>query len=142
MAVSITTKRDLLYQDESAKIYWDNEMQGIEFEAIRFVSTTALRATLQRTLDIIRQRKARRFLIGLVNIDCIPMEDLVWAETDWFPRCLQAGIKYVAMVMPKSLSALVAVDKSSSRINPDVSGFVRRFFSDVEEGRQWLKGQR
>lgn len=142
MAVVTTSKRDLLYQDESARIYWDSDVQCIEFEAIRYVSATALRATLQRTLDLIRQRKARKFLIGLVKVDNIPMEELLWAETNWFPLCLRSGIKYVSMVMPKALSALVAVDKSSSRVNPDASGFARRFFSDVEEGRRWLKEQK
>jgi hypothetical protein len=142
MAITNIAKRNLLYQDESCRVYWDSDVQCIEFDAIRFVSSSALRATLERTLGCIKDKRARKFLIGIDKMDNAPMEDLMWAETDWFPRCLRAGIRYVAMVMPKSLSAFVSVDKATSRIKPDASGFVRWFIPDIEAGRQWLKEQK
>jgi hypothetical protein len=49
---------------------------------------------------------------------------------------LKAGLKTIAVVPPKSLSAHMSLDKMTERI--DAKLMSRRFFSDVPKAREWL----
>jgi hypothetical protein len=88
------------------------------------------------------QKRAHKMLVNVFKLDrMIGPEDMVWTETEWFPRCLKGGMKSVAVVMPRSLTSYVSLDKFTQKFDPDSGGFQRRFFSDPEEARKWLSQQ-
>jgi hypothetical protein len=136
------TGRELAYEDESGVVYWDDEAQCVELETKHYVSSDAFRSALEQLLVVIEERKARKFLVDMSGMDRIGDGDLLWSETDWFPRCLQAGVVFVAMVMPESAAPLAMVDEAADRISTyAMSEYVRRFFNDVEDAREWLAHQ-
>lgn len=136
------TGRELVYEDESGLVHWDDEAQCVELETKHYVSRDAFRSILEQILAVIEERNARKFLADMSRVDRIENEDLLWAETDWFPRCLQAGVMFVAMVMPESAVPLTMVDEAAERISPyAMNEYVRRFFRDIEDAREWLANQ-
>jgi len=94
------------------------------------------RAMMMKVLDCIKEKRARKVLADLAALSALPPDDLIWAETAWFPECLKSGLKTTAVVMPKSLSAHMSLDKMTERI--DVKLVTRKFFSDLQTAREWL----
>ena len=94
---------------------------------------------MEKVLELIRQKHARKLFADMTVMDTVPNEDLLWTETDWFPRCLKAGLRYSAVVMPKSLASHMSIDKMSERIDPNA--VTRRFFADPESASEWLAKQ-
>ena len=140
--MGINNERDLVIEDDSGRVYWIDEAQTVEFEAKRYVSSDELRSVLGKILEIIEERNARKFLVDMSRMDRIEVDDLMWVEMEWFPRCLKAGLTFVAMIMPKSLDPLMVVDGAVDRVGSDaVKDFIRRIFTDLEDAREWLAHQ-
>jgi hypothetical protein len=129
-------ERAPVYEDESGLMYWNSALRTVELEAKKYVSSAGYRAFLEKVLDLIKQRHASKLLADLTKLGPTDNQDMVWSETDWFPRCLKAGLKFTALVMPRSLVAHMAVDQMSQRT--DLRAVTRRVFGDVDEARTWL----
>ena len=96
----------------------------------------ALQAFLEKVLDLLRQRHASKLLADLTKLGPTDNQDLMWSETDWFPRCLKAGLKSTALIMPRSLAVHMAVDQITQRTDP--KAVMRSLLGDVDEARTWL----
>jgi hypothetical protein len=135
--------RALVFEDHLSRVYWDAEVGCVENESLPGkVSREEFRTTLERLLEIIRRERASKLLANMAKAQDITIEDLLWAEQQWLPRCLAAGVKRFGMVMPASLSVLIEVDKAVDRMKPtEEAGYRRAIFSNVDEAREWLKKQ-
>ena len=76
-------------------------------------------------------KMVRRFGIG----------DMVWPEADWWPRCLKACLDAFAIAVPEALDLHLSVDRFAERFDPESTGYVRKFFTDIDEAKEWLRGQ-
>ena len=137
-----TTKREIAYQDESGVVYWDAGRQCIEIEVKRYFPGTAFKVFLESVFQLIRTKKARKLFADLSRMDKISVEDMTWAETDWLPRSVKAGVVVFATILPKSLSGHMTVDKMSENLAPASAGYVRRMFRDANEAREWVRQQK
>ena len=131
------TKRKTLYEDSLFRLVWDEETKVLESTSVRQMSSAELRTTQERMLAFIREKKVRKYLADMTLLGNVSAEDILWSETDWFPRCLKAGLKSIAMVMPKALSTHLTIDKKASQ-SDSKTGYERRFFKDVESAREWI----
>ena len=61
----------------------------------------------------------------LVTLEKLEPEDLLWTETDWFPRAMKSGVKYISLAMPKSLTAHMSMDKLAESLDPKQKGYER-----------------
>lgn len=136
------TGREIVYQDESGVVYWDVGSQCIEIEVKQYIPGAALKVTLERVLQLIKSKKARKFLADTSRMDKLAGEDMMWVETDWLPRSVEAGVVVFATVPPKSLSAHLAFDKMSENTAPASASYVRRVFKDANEAREWVRQQK
>ena len=83
MTVSVS-RGELLHEDQAARIWWDDKAQILELEALQWVSSEYVRGTMERTLELMKQKKARKFLAGMSEMDKVEGDLLLWAESDWF----------------------------------------------------------
>ena len=134
------TKRKTLYEDSLFRLVWDEETKVLESTSVRQMSSAELRTTQERMLAFIREKKVRKYLADMTLLGNVSAEDILWSETDWFPRCLKAGLKSIAMVMPKALAMHVTIDKKASQ-SDNKTEYERRFFKDVESAREWIVKQ-
>ena len=136
--------RELMYQDGVSRIYWNGELRCVEFESsevsgTRTVDSKQIRETLLKVLDVIKEKRARKFLMDATNGTTVPVEDMLWMEKEWLPQGLKTGVKYTAVVVPKSLASHMVVDKLSDTVDP--KAMTKRFFKDRETAREWLARQ-
>jgi hypothetical protein len=137
-----TIKRETVYQDESGVVYWDSSSQCIEIEVKKYIPGAPFKATMERVLQLIKAKKARKFLADTSRMDKLAGDDMTWTETDWLPRSVKAGMVVFATVPPKSLSAHLAFDKMSENMAPASAGYVRRMFKDANEAREWVRREK
>jgi hypothetical protein len=43
--------------------------------------------------------------------------------------------------VPKALDLHLSVDKFAEKFDPESSGYKRKFFTDINEAREWLRQQ-
>jgi hypothetical protein len=66
----------------------------------------------------------------------IKQSDQEWVNQDWMPRVLAAGLRRMALVIPKSGLALMNVQEIMSRV-PGTKLDVA-YFATIDEAREWL----
>jgi hypothetical protein len=124
------------------QIDWDEKSQAIVAEWKGSARGEAYRSALDRSLELVRRHKARRWLaIMLESTGVLPPEDAEWLQHDWFPRLLAAGGRRFAIVLPAAgLAALQLnrIKKSIDEEKDDVHTFANRYFDDVKKARAWL----
>ena len=64
-------------------------------------------------------------------------DEQVWADTDWFPRMVEAGWKTWAMVVPTAVKDRMNVKEIIDKIYDQ--GIRVAVFTDVDEALDWLK---
>jgi hypothetical protein len=133
--------RELLSEDALAQLFWNSAAKSIEAEVKESGAAENLRSGLETALRYIKEMRVQKLHADISMLSKISGEDVVWTETDWLPRCRAAGLKYVAVVVPKSMASYLALEKMTVSAGPDGGGFNRRFFGDPEEARKWLSQQ-
>ena len=102
-----------------------------------FVSGPEYRAILLRMLDIVMEKRACRVLADTRKMPVMSAEDQQWVQKEFMPRSVRSGLKYTAIIVPKS-----ALTKMALRHIFDDAGDMprqRAYFDSAEEAKDWLK---
>lgn len=126
-----------------AAIHWDGWSETLWMEWKGFACDEPFQTALDRGLSELSARKGRRWLADLRRLGVLSPEDQKWAGEDWYPRAVQAGLRSMAIVMPKRAIAKMAVS-GGLRADPLQAFFAAspltvQYFSEIEAARQWLK---
>jgi hypothetical protein len=124
------------------KIDWDEKGQCVVADWVGAGRGAPYRAALDRSLDLVKKHKARRWLaIMHESSGVLPPEEADWMQRDWFPRLLAAGGRRFAIVVPKAALAALQLNRIKREIDsekPDPDAFLNQYFDDVGEARAWL----
>jgi hypothetical protein len=138
----LSSKRETVYEDKILRVVWDPRTGVVEAVALGQMTSPEFRAALERLLAALKDKRARKCLADLGNAGNISLDDLLWSNSDWFPRCLRTSVKVFALVMPKSLAGHMAMDKATQNWAPEKTGnTTRAFFSDVASAKEWISKQ-
>lgn len=105
-----------------------------------FMVSENFRMYMDRGLELFKEKSMQHSKLGWLAdtskaLAFVP-EDTEWLANDWNVRALDAGIRYVAFVMPKEIFAEMSVNEYSD-IAP--GGMIVRHFSDLEMAKTWLR---
>lgn len=134
--------RQTIYEDDLLRLYWNSTSRAVELEAIRAASSVEFRAGMERILQMVKERGARKVLADTSAVGKLSDDDLLWTVTDWLARLAKAGVRAFAVVPPKSLAAHLSFEKMSSKVAPDASGLTTTYFKDADSAREWLAQQK
>lgn len=138
------------FQGESCEVYLENPHVVLFWiESIRAVGGVWRQAplgadwnglaTIQECLDvglkIIREKQANRWITDSRNMAVMAPEAQRWTTENWWPRALDAGFQWLAIVMPKNVIAKMAIDRS---LAPS-QGHDTQFFGSLDEAITWLR---
>jgi hypothetical protein len=126
------------------KIAWDEKGQWIFADWKGTIGTgAAYRGALDRSLELVRKHRARRWLANMLeSTGVMAPDDAEWLRADWFPRLLAAGGRRFAVVMPAQAIATLQLNRIKREIaaENDPNAFVNRYFDNLPEARTWLTG--
>jgi hypothetical protein len=78
-------------------------------------------------------------LADLRNLGVVSQDDQTWSNTDWFPRAVQGGIRYMAIVVPENVIARWSVDSIVQRVTE--ANLTIHYFDNTEQAKEWLRTQ-
>jgi 3D (Asp-Asp-Asp) domain-containing protein len=121
-----------------AVVKWDPALQAAHIEWQGWANPTEFADANNAIVRALSEHHGSRALGDCRNMKVIQQSDQEWSNQDWFPRVLAAGLRRMALVIPKSGLAAMNVKDIMSRVpgtRLDVA-----YFATLEEARSWLKG--
>jgi len=131
----------IYYQDSSTTIEWDDLTGAVISTRTGFVKGDPYRRPLDKAIELIKEKKAHKCFIDDRNAPVIDPVDLEWFSTNWGPRAIAAGLRWMAVVMPSTLLAKMQIDRKT-KASPAPAGTEMRYFDHVDEAKTWLRSVR
>jgi hypothetical protein len=128
------------YEDPCAAVHWDDEDRVVRIEWKKSPDSASFRRALDAGIELITQKKGQRWLADCMKMGPVAVEDTRWANEDWTPRAITAGVKRLAFVVASRLSTLISVMGFVSGSGGERVPTMR--FNDIDEARRWLREQR
>ena len=120
-------------------IRWDQATRSVIMEWKMFVDGDGFRDGLNTGLELLVEKRASRWLADLRKLEVVTADDQKWSNEDWFPRAISAGIKAMAIVVPKSTIAAMSVDAIMKKAELQNRTLVTHYFDNVFDAREWLR---
>jgi len=103
------------------------------------VDGESLREGLNVALQLVAEKGVQKWLVDSSDIGSINPQDVKWINETWTPQAVDAGLRWMAMVMAKRVVMQVMMKSYVARINDrEIS---HAYFSDVDEALEWLAAQ-
>ena len=134
---------EIHFENEHAKLFWIPDLRAVGgvFLPAEFGegwdSVQTIKLVLDAGLEIIRKERATRWLSDTREMAVMTAEAQRWCTEDWWPRALAAGFRWLAVLLPQSTMAKLAIDESV-RPSDEHAESETRYFSDVEAAKAWL----
>jgi stage II sporulation SpoAA-like protein len=119
-----------------AVVTWDPTLRAVYTEAQGWSDPSEMAAVLEAGLQALTEYGGSRWLADGRNMKDVKRSDQDWIVQEFFPRALAAGLKRIALVIPKSVVAMKTVDQLVQRL-PAAKVEVA-YFPTVDEARSWL----
>ena len=131
--------RVTIIDNEYLTLWYHPEKKIVHHKLHKFLFGKVLREGLDEGIKLLKEYEAQKWLSDDKNNFGMTKEDTTWTYTDWFPRAVQAGWKYWALVRPEK----VIGQMSMRQIIKDcaASGVTVQVFSDSEAAMKWLEEQ-
>jgi hypothetical protein len=119
-----------------AIVKWDAASRAAHIEWQGWADPAEFAAANDAVIVALIQHRGTKALGDCRNMKVIKQSDQEWVNQDWMPRILAAGLRRMALVIPKSGLALMNVQEIMNRV-PGTKLDVA-YFATIEEARGWL----
>lgn len=127
------------YDERWLTIRWDDSVRAVWTEYKGYAEGEEFRAGHEAGLSLLRQKRTSRWISDARLLAPIRQVDQHWLNTDWVPRGIAAGWRWLAIVSPKAAVARLSVKQVINNIN--TISFVTSYFDDMEAARSWLRNE-
>ena len=105
-----------------------------------YATSAQFRDANERVLLEVQQRRSSKLLGDAKEFVLIGATDQSWLSSNWIPRVLQAGVRKIALVMPRFYFNRVAVDAVTQRLAQNVANDLVsiEYFESRDAARAWL----
>jgi hypothetical protein len=134
----------MLYLDASfLRVEWDEGLKCIlmDYKDV-FAEGEEYREPLSKVLDLIEEKRCIRLLADGRKMKIITPEDQAWVEREWLPRSKRIGLRYSALILPKSVVSTMAINRIMERFTSSGGKeveIIRAYFDDIPSARAWLR---
>lgn len=137
--IMYTFKTAVVFDKPFLAIHWDNTIRTVIMEWKGFAQGADFREGLDTGLQTVIDHNGSRWLADLRQIGVVSQVDQKWSNEDWFPRAIQGGVRYMALVIPHSALARMSVNQIMNKV--EGIGLVTHHFDSTDEARRWLSEQ-
>jgi hypothetical protein len=137
LANGIHRDESVIFQSPGvAVLRWDPGSGAVFIEWQGWADSTEFALLLEAGLRALKQYHGSRWLADCRNMKVIEQADQEWLDRSWFPRMLDAGLRRMAVLMPKNTVARMNVENVLGRV-PGTKLEVA-YFATVRAAREWL----
>jgi hypothetical protein len=131
----------MVYLDTpNALVLWDSVTRSVVLEWRNFAYGDEYRSALNAVIRAMEENRSNKVLSDSRRMKAIPQEDQDWLLKEWVPRAGKAGLKHMAIVLPKSTLGQMTLQRLA-QVGPDkrlVSNDGTSYFESVEEAKKWF----
>jgi len=127
-----------ILDDRSASLWYHPDKGVVHHKLHAFPASGVFRRLLEASAELVEKHQATKYLSDDRDNLVVDPEDIKWAEQNWYPRVVKAGLKHWALVMPSSIVGTLqakGIVENRRRQGLDVESF-----EDVEAAMAWLDG--
>ena len=117
-------------------VTWNPSCEAVHLEWQGWADTTERKELLEAGLNMLTGHRGTRWLADCRDMKAVRQADQDWIDRSWFPRILAAGLRRMAIVIPKSGLARMNIEDILSRV-PGTK-LDTECFATVENATEWL----
>lgn len=125
-----------LYTSPHARVEWFEKEKVVFKRFSGFIHGEELYSAFNSGYEQLKKSNGNKWLSDNRGLPVYKQEDINWINEDWFPRVLNAGWKYWALIEPESAIGLITMKKFSFYTE---RGITVQVFNNIEDGLAWLK---
>jgi len=134
---------ELHFETPYVILYWDarNGWVGSRWKRIalgdNWQGFELMQELLDRGLDLMQAKGSSRWLGDTRESPVITPETQRWTNAVWWPRALDSGFRWLALIVPRSTLAQMAIEQSTRWSQQDGRSELR-YFETREAAKEWL----
>ncbi|WP_339179218.1 hypothetical protein [Paenibacillus sp. FSL R5-0701] len=125
----------IFYDSPQATVSWNEDNKVVVLQWMSFARGEQYRTPLNKLLELAVQKRSDKALYDSRHLAVISPDDQEWVAQEWYPRSLEAGLKYSALLVPHKAIAKSSANRMLSGM--DISNPSQEFH-DLNEAFQWL----
>ena len=125
---------EVLYENEYIQIRLNDPNKCIEYQWKKHAPTEELKNLMDKVYKYVSVHGCNKLLPDLRNLEKLPDEVRLWAESEWFPLLVKKGVRIYAVVSANSALSRDPTIKTSK----NEFGVITRYFDDVLKARTWI----
>jgi stage II sporulation SpoAA-like protein len=119
-----------------ALMRWDPASRAVCIEWQGWADPVEFAAALEAGLIALIENRGSRWLADCRDMKAIQQSDQEWLDSSWFPRMITAGLRRMAVVIPKSGLVLTNLEDIARKVPADKIDV--QFFATVPEAESWI----
>lgn len=137
--------RTILYTTRNiSTIEYDPTVPCLIDTVTEFLYSEEFRRHMDKGLELLIDKKEVHGDIGWLantkSLVAVPDDDTRWIAEDWCVRAAEAGIRYIAMVLPDDEIVRMSNDFFDKDFEiPSAKGLILKHFADLESACGWLR---
>jgi hypothetical protein len=128
---------ETVFSSEIGDVFFDTSINAVQITWKAYATTEEFREVLHHALTLMNERKADKWLANTKSLGVINPEDHVWFNEVWMPQAMEAGTRRVAMIVSDDVFAQLSMDDIMDEVR-EIAPVRDRFFTTIEEAREWL----
>jgi hypothetical protein len=128
-----------LFRSEYVILYWDEKENWLFAQWLGYCTDEQIKTYAFKLLEMIKLKKANKYLVDNSEFLVMSKEAQNWLSDEFYPLTVAAGLKFRAVVMPKSAISRLVIKNVQKTINR--LGTLTAQFDNLEEAKNWLRSQ-
>lgn len=128
------------YKDfDFLNIQWDDSIKSVIMTWKKFAKGEDFRMGLNEGVNLVNLKGGSNWLADLRDLGTVIKEDQEWSNNDWYPRAIAAGVRFMAIIMPKSFISALSVKNILTKVE-DIK-VETQYFGSLEDAKLWLSNK-
>jgi hypothetical protein len=121
-----------------ASVTWDQGVSSVLVEWEGWADSAEFKTLLDAGVRALVEHRGSRWLADCRRQRALSPADQEWGDQVWLPQAVASGLKWFAVVLPKSQLATINLQDREATLRQ--MGLEVGYFTTVEEARAWLAG--
>jgi hypothetical protein len=126
-----------ILDDEYMSLWYHPETGIVHHRIHKYLVQGGFRKLLTASAEVLEANRATKYLSDDRTNVVVDPEDVKWADDNWYPRAIKAGLRHWALVLPSTMVGSLqarTILESRRKQGLDVEGF-----DSIETAMAWLQ---
>ncbi len=127
-----------MFRNDDCTIYYDSGLSIVHVDwNDKMAKPSGFIQACEFALQLMIEKNVYKMIADNSKVPVVMRENQSWLTDDWFPRAINAGFRYSAVIVPNNKFVEYTIKKIEHNINNNL--FTVQYFTNVEEARAWLQ---